>query len=146
MTIQNIQTEHYGNNPGLFPRILKTAARFWEAYDSDREAKVAQGLLDVGDIVRPVDLSYNEKKHQLNLELRMKPSNSQNVVKERLVLSQDHWANLLASVTFEKEDHIVRIRAKTILDPAHNPDSAVKAIFEDLKSILIDPLFQQIVQ
>jgi hypothetical protein len=145
MIMKNIQTEETDSNSRYFLRILKSAGNLWTKYDENRQTKIARGLLGAGDTARTADLSYNDERHQLNLELRIEPSNSPDIVKERLVLSQDHWANLLASVTFEKEDNIVRVCAKTILDPAQNPACAVKAVFEDIKRILIDPLFQQIV-
>ena len=142
MIMQNPQKS---DEKRIFTRILKTAGPIWNRFQDDRSATTAKGLyFATDDTSHIVDLSYNDDVNRLYLELRLKPANNPETVCSRLINFQDRWASLLASVTYIREDHLIRVQAKTVLEPEHKPGIAVKAIFEDLKRVVNDPCFQQI--
>ena len=142
MIMQNTQISE---GKRIFTRILKSARPIWNRFEDDRSATTAKGLyFATDDTAHIVDLSYNDENNRLHLELRMKPTNNPETVCSRLVSFQDRWASLLASVTYVREDHLVRIHSKTFLEPEQKPGIAVREVFEDLKRIVSDPCFQQI--
>lgn len=143
MIMRNLQNEVPDNNAKFFMLILKTAELFWNQVDEDKSVKTARGLFFVADDeTHIINLAYDDRK--LYLELCIKLSNNPSIIQERLMLNQDRWSSSLASVTYEKEDHILRIKAKTVLEPSQNPDFPVRAVFEDIKSLVSDDDFQQL--
>ena len=124
---------------GTFTGVLGIARRFWEQVDTDPAMKTARGLyFAADDVAHTVDLTYSDNSNRLRLELRLKPTTDPETISSRLIDLQDRWACLLASVTYAREDHLIRIQAKTHLELTQKPDSAVRAIFDDLKSIVSD--------
>jgi len=136
---------HRNDETRIFSGVLNDARKFWNQFNCDASAKTAQGLYPLAnDTARVVDLTYNDQESRLRLELRLKPVHNPETVCSRLVHFQDRWSMLLASVTYDREDHFIRVQSKTVLDPTQQSGLAVRAIFEDLRRIVNDPCFQQI--
>jgi hypothetical protein len=143
MIIQNLKNEEPNDNTRTFSKILKVAGLFCNLFDNDKSERTAKGVFFAADnLAHIINLAYDNCKFYL--ELRLKLSTCPEVIQKKLMLHQDKWSSLLASVTYEKEDRILRVKAKTTLEPAQNPDCSVRAVFEDLKQVVNDPCFQQI--
>lgn len=143
MIMRNQSYEQPDRNVKFFNLILKTAGMFCDLFDVDQSANTARGVFfATGELSQVIVLAYDEPK--LFLELRFKPSISPEIIRERFMNYLDKWASLLASVTYEKEDRVSRVRSKTALEPSQNPAHAVRTVFKDLKSIVGDEDFQQL--
>lgn len=130
-----------------FIKILNAARTSWDEVIYYDAHKTAKGLVfPREDTPYRADLSFDEDRNRLYVELRYRPSLSSEKIRCLLLHIQDNLSDYLASITYEEEDDFIRIRSKTLLPIDEDPSPVVIALFTDLLTLLNDERFQQLLQ
>ena len=129
-----------------FTQILKCAKPLWQRFYASAQNQTAKGLVFASnDIAYKTDLSFNNINNKLYLEIRFTPQTDDESISQRVQAIQGRHSELLTTINFEQESHFIRLRAKSALSPLSIPSYEVKILFEDLRSILDDDDFQQLI-
>lgn len=123
----------------IFKKILDNAQKHWDEFFYDHTSKLARGLLITKEGVYPSELSYDDEKNYLSLVVRLRVNDNQLPARNNAFLRfQNRCIRLLCFVTYDEEDSIATIRAKTTIPAAGSCRHAVSSIYEDTLSMLED--------
>ena len=141
----NENKDPQNKNHRIFKNILDNAQKHWGEIFYDHAGKLARGLLVTKDGTYPSELSYDDQKRYLSLVVRLRVNDVQSMTQRNTFLRfQNQCSQLLCFVTYDDEDSVATIRAKTTVPVAGSCMHAVGSIFKDTLSLLDDSNFHQL--
>lgn len=124
----------------IFNRICSAARGYWDQIDCNHTVKHATGFVAAKNRAYRSRLRFDDNKQYLSLIIAL-PANDNLAANNTFLRFQNKHSQLLCFVTYDQEDSIVKVIAKTYVPDARICKKAVSSIFNDTISLLEDDNF-----